>query len=232
MFDSLHPRGMEVIDFNLEDAFIEYTRGPRRSLPIFATEEEVAMFRAMAIKELREIRGIAIAGVVAQCYLAAAAINPRLPPWGTRQTVIPPFVNDGFFGGWFIVLCVIVAIAIGLRQTLGESVGGTYPYLFHRPATRRWLIGTKLSVGMGAYLIGPPLAILGYGCWAATPQTHAGPFQWAMTGQYWIIWLVMTLPYLGAFLSGLARADGLAHGSCRWPPRRHRQLPSQFLRSS
>ena len=40
-FDSLHPRGMEVLDFNLEDAFIEYTRGPRRSLPIFATEEEV-----------------------------------------------------------------------------------------------------------------------------------------------------------------------------------------------
>jgi hypothetical protein len=28
-----------VIDFNLEDAFIEYTRGQRRSLPIFAAEE-------------------------------------------------------------------------------------------------------------------------------------------------------------------------------------------------
>jgi ABC-2 type transport system ATP-binding protein len=41
-FESLHPRGVEVIDFNLEDAFIEYTRGPRRSLPIFATDEEVA----------------------------------------------------------------------------------------------------------------------------------------------------------------------------------------------
>ncbi len=41
LFDSLHPRDVEVIDFNLEDAFIEYTRGPRRSLPIFA-EEEVA----------------------------------------------------------------------------------------------------------------------------------------------------------------------------------------------
>jgi ABC-2 type transport system ATP-binding protein len=41
LFDSLKPRGMEVIDFNLEDAFIEYTRGPRRSMPIFATESEV-----------------------------------------------------------------------------------------------------------------------------------------------------------------------------------------------
>jgi len=39
LFASSQPRGMEVIDFNLEDAFIEYTRGPRRSLPIFAEEE-------------------------------------------------------------------------------------------------------------------------------------------------------------------------------------------------
>jgi ABC-2 type transport system ATP-binding protein len=42
LFESLHPHQIEVIDFNLEDAFIEYTRGPRRSMPIFATEEEVS----------------------------------------------------------------------------------------------------------------------------------------------------------------------------------------------
>jgi ABC-2 type transport system ATP-binding protein len=39
LFETVHPRAIEVIDFNLEDAFIEYTRGPRRSLPIFAEEE-------------------------------------------------------------------------------------------------------------------------------------------------------------------------------------------------
>jgi ABC-2 type transport system ATP-binding protein len=39
LFDSLGVREIDVIDFNLEDAFIESTRGPRRSLPIFATEE-------------------------------------------------------------------------------------------------------------------------------------------------------------------------------------------------
>jgi ABC-2 type transport system ATP-binding protein len=42
LFDSLKPREVEVLDFNLEDAFIEYTRGPRRGLPIFATQQEVA----------------------------------------------------------------------------------------------------------------------------------------------------------------------------------------------
>jgi ABC-2 type transport system ATP-binding protein len=42
LFSSFDARAVEVIDFNLEDAFIEYTRGQRRSLPIFATEEEVS----------------------------------------------------------------------------------------------------------------------------------------------------------------------------------------------
>jgi hypothetical protein len=161
------------------------------------------MFRAMVLKELREICGIAIAGVAAYGYLAAAAVNPKLFPPGTRNGIMPPFVDDGFFGGWFVCISVVVAIALGLRQTLGESVAGTYPFLFHRPARRRWLIGMKLLVGMSAYLVGGPLAILGYGVWAATPGTHASPFEWSMTVPYWAIWLGMTLLYLGAFLSGL-----------------------------
>jgi ABC-2 type transport system ATP-binding protein len=40
--ESLEPLSIEVLDLNLEDAFIEYTRGPRRSLPIFATETQDA----------------------------------------------------------------------------------------------------------------------------------------------------------------------------------------------
>ena len=37
--ESLSPKSLEILDLNLEDAFIEYTRGPKRSLPIFAGEE-------------------------------------------------------------------------------------------------------------------------------------------------------------------------------------------------
>jgi ABC-2 type transport system ATP-binding protein len=33
--ESLGPASIEVVELNLEDAFIEYTRGPRRSLPVF-----------------------------------------------------------------------------------------------------------------------------------------------------------------------------------------------------
>lgn len=33
--ESLSPLSIEVLELNLEDAFVEYTRGPRRSLPVF-----------------------------------------------------------------------------------------------------------------------------------------------------------------------------------------------------
>ena len=37
--ESLDPQSIEIVDLNLEEAFIEYTRGPRRRLPVFAKEE-------------------------------------------------------------------------------------------------------------------------------------------------------------------------------------------------
>ncbi len=37
--ESLEPRSIDVIELNLEDAFIEYTRGPR-SVPLFTTAEQ------------------------------------------------------------------------------------------------------------------------------------------------------------------------------------------------
>ena len=36
--ESLEPSWTDVVDMNLEDAFIEYTRGSKRSLPIFHRE--------------------------------------------------------------------------------------------------------------------------------------------------------------------------------------------------
>lgn len=38
VIESLQPRRWDVTELNLEDAFIAYTRGPRRSLPIFTPE--------------------------------------------------------------------------------------------------------------------------------------------------------------------------------------------------
>ena len=39
LMESLEPRVLEVFELNLEEAFIEYTRGPKRSLPIFVGEQ-------------------------------------------------------------------------------------------------------------------------------------------------------------------------------------------------
>jgi ABC-2 type transport system ATP-binding protein len=38
--EALEPRSIDVVELNLEDAFIEYTRGPRRAVPTFAIEEK------------------------------------------------------------------------------------------------------------------------------------------------------------------------------------------------
>ena len=37
--EALQPRNIQVVDLNLEEAFIDYTRGSKRSLPLFAMEE-------------------------------------------------------------------------------------------------------------------------------------------------------------------------------------------------
>jgi ABC-2 type transport system ATP-binding protein len=38
LIESLEPAAVDVLELNLEDAFIEYTRGPRRSLPLLSVE--------------------------------------------------------------------------------------------------------------------------------------------------------------------------------------------------
>src|SRR5262245_55252854 len=41
LIESLEPTTIDVLDLNLEDAFIEYTRGPRRSLPLLSVEKNI-----------------------------------------------------------------------------------------------------------------------------------------------------------------------------------------------
>lgn len=166
------------------------------------------MFKAMAIKELREIRGIALLALAAYGLLVAAAIDPQTP-WnplrlfyGGGDGTGVPFVS-GDFVGKLCLIAVIFSVALGLRQSLGESLGGTYPFLLHRPAERRWLIGLKLLLGLAVYLTCTAAPILVYAVWASTPGTHASPFQWGMTATAWTVWFVFTLLYLGAFCTAI-----------------------------
>lgn len=61
----------------------------------------------------------------------------------------------------------------------------------------------KLLVGGTAYLLCAALPIVCYGCWAAIPGKHAGPFEWSMTAGAWRNCVLMLAIYLGGFFSGV-----------------------------
>ena len=153
------------------------------------------MFRAMAWKEFREIRGIAVAAVIVYGVIAYTSMHSQ-----NDQSI--PFVRDPLVKP-YCFFAALAAIAFGLWQTFGESLRGTYPFLLHRPASHRWLVGMKLLVGAAVYLLATAVPLLIYNIWAATPGNNDSPFEWSMTYPSWKVWFAMPVLYLGALLSGV-----------------------------
>ncbi|MGD9126699.1 MAG: hypothetical protein PVH19_04900, partial [Planctomycetia bacterium] len=149
----------------------------------------------MALKELREIWFIAIGAVVLSGLLLFAIMVPKVSYFFFALGAHVPFVEDPFIG-IFCGLAAAMAFLLGLWQTFGESLRGTYPFLLHRPAGRTWLMGVKLLVGLVTLMVVSAVPLLIYGLWAATPGTHASPFEWGMTVPTWGIWFVMPVLYL------------------------------------
>src|SRR4029079_15061896 len=115
-----------------------------------------------------------------------------------------PFVGySDQFSSYFGTMAGCLALALGFWHALGDFWGEAHLFLLHRPVDRRSFYSTKLLVGVIAYLICAATPILLYGCWAATPGTHASPFEWSMTLGVWGSWFATLTIYLGAFLSGL-----------------------------
>ena len=159
------------------------------------------MFRAMALKEFREIRLIAIGVMILYGIGLFWRFTTLLTVfWGAHDGM--PFIRDDFIGT-LSFFAILLAVLMGLWQTFGESLRGTYPFLLHRSASFRWLIGMKLFVGMAVYAVVTGIPLLFYSIWAATPGNHAAPFEWSMTVPAWIVWLAITTLYLGAFLTGI-----------------------------
>jgi hypothetical protein len=165
------------------------------------------MLNSLAQKELRETGLIALGALVVYAYVVGTAIGFTLMPYVYALYLHPdeqaiPFLGGGF-GQTFALASVGLAIALGLRQSVGESMRDTFGFLLHRPARREWLIGVKLLTGFGVYLVCAALPILLYAWWAATPGTHASPFHWSMTLPDWETYVLLTSVYFGAFLSGI-----------------------------
>jgi hypothetical protein len=169
------------------------------------------MTSALAYKELRENLWIAAVGLAVMLLVALEAMG-----YGLRAGLIGPlsrggaipFVSDSFTSVFGVVACCL-ALALGLRQSLGDFVGDAQLFLMHRPASRQLVVGTKLAVGLTLYLVCGAVPIALYAAWAATPGTHASPFEWSMTWSAWSVWLAMTAVYLGAALCGLRPAAWL-----------------------
>ena len=175
------------------------------------------MPRAMFYKEVRETAAIVAIALAFYFYFDVKAMRHDLLPWLSGADTEPmgydyeqyffeiPFVGRGHMAEitWVSAgLC----IALGLWQSLGESIFGTWLFLLHRPVARARLIGVKLLTGVGLYLVCAAAAIVAYACWAAAAGTHASPFEWSMTVPAWKVWITMPLVYLGAFLSGIRPA--------------------------
>jgi hypothetical protein len=167
-------------------------------------QEIHAMWKALAIKELRDVLPIACLAMIA--YLACAAYWMGYPlifgfSANSNSMIGIPFYDNNFLGA-FVFVSIGYTVIMALWQTVAESNRGTWLFLLHRPVDRRKVIGIKLLVGSGAFLLSSVIPILFYAAWAVTPGTHASPFAWWMTIPVWIGWLVMVACYLGAFLSG------------------------------
>jgi hypothetical protein len=173
------------------------------------------MLKALMLKELRDVRGIAVLALLIYTFLLTYAILPALwwdyvpvaQMWenGRPSETMLPFIRDSFTPR-FLVASAVLAVALGLWQSVGETKRGTFAFLLHRPVTRRQIIVLKLSVGVTTYLLCAAIPLLAYSFWAATPGTHAGPFEWSMSWPAWTRWWATTLVYAGAFLTGIRPA--------------------------
>jgi ABC-type transport system involved in multi-copper enzyme maturation permease subunit len=164
--------------------------------------------KALVLKELREVCGIAAAALGGYLALVVSLLGGKVFDWvpgmpaGTEEV---PFTGGGF-AGFFTFVSVLFAVALGFRQSAWESARGTYLFLLHRPVSRDAVFLTKLAVGAGVFLLAAGLPIVLYACWAAVPGHHPSPFGWSLTAPAWRLALLMPLLYLGAFLSGLRPA--------------------------
>jgi hypothetical protein len=161
------------------------------------------MIRALALKELRETAGFAILATLA--YLSIVAGMVGMQPFARvlrKQRDGVPFVDTEIMQ-LFTFVAIAFTLALGFRQAAWEANQGMYQYLLHRPLRRSVVFLTKLGVGIVMFIVCTAVPLLLYALWAATPGTHASPFEWAMTESAWRFCFGMPLIYLGAFLSGL-----------------------------
>lgn len=174
------------------------------------------MLKALALKELRELAPIAGLALCAYALIVARSTGVEFfffQFWPRSYNEVP-FVTDGFTE-MVVLVSACLAVAMAVRQTIGESRRSTWHWLLHRPLARKRIIFVKLAAGVAVYLVCGSLPILWYAGWAAIPRTHPSPFYWSMTADTWEAWALSLSLYFAAFLCGLWPARSVGP---RWAP--------------
>ncbi len=168
---------------------------------------KITIYKALAIKELRESAAIIALAALAMLLLLGGVMGWRYMPMSVEGSVVDrvPFVVTEFVP-MLIFLGGALAIVLGLKQTAWENSGDKYYYLLHRPMTRQAVFLTKIAVGLAVLLLFTVGPLLIYANWAATPGNHATPFFWGMTANAWRTCWALPSIYLGALLCGLRPA--------------------------
>ena len=174
------------------------------------------MLKALALKELRELAPIAGPALCVYALIVARATGVEFfffQFWPRSYNEVP-FVTDGFINQ-IVLVSICLAVALAIRQTIGESRRATWHWLLHRPIARERVMLVKLATGTALYLVCGALPILWYACWAAMPRKHPSPFYWSMTAEAWESWALAASLYFAAFLCGLWPARSFGP---RWAP--------------
>jgi len=169
------------------------------------------MLVAIVRKECRELLPFIVLALVVQVLDLCRATGMYLGVISNLLNMVDrsdpslPFINDSFCY-WSLVVSGLLAVTMGLWQTMWESSRGTFQFLLHRPIARQCILGVKLSVGLTIGFLIAITPILYYALCAATPGHVTGPFYWSMTARIFLLTTLIPLAYLAAFLSGLRRA--------------------------
>jgi hypothetical protein len=169
----------------------------------------------LAYKELRESAGIGLLGAVALSSVAVGnmGLSPLPGLIGPLRYGEIPFLDNSFLYQFGFASCAL-AIALGLKQSIGDLFGEAQLFVLHRPVPRARIYGMKLVVGLAIHLVLSGMTVLVYAVWAASPGTHASPFDWRMTLTAWTLLFATSTVYLASFLSGIRPAAWIGTRLC------------------
>lgn len=175
------------------------------------------MSKPLFFKELRETWWMGLAaGLVVLCVV----INETGVSFSVDGRIrwVVPLRYSPFQGRDFPMvigtITLLAAAALGLWQSLAESITGTWSYLLHRPISRRQVVVTKLLAGTLVLLAGIGVPLFAYLLWALC-GTHGTPFELWMTYDTLRFCMTGALAYPAAFLCGIRPAR--IYASRLWP---------------